>query len=304
MRQRRWLDVVKDYDCEILYHSGKANVVADALSRKGHGVVMRVPLMKLMLGIMCRVDKPSNYTSNVTRHLRVTPVRTYKSNKLNETRKWRFDPRDPTKTQQLTVTTSLLELIRNSQLDVVKEDNQKKERIKGQLAKLVTDSRGLLNRSGRVWVRCHVRRDKHFWTRLIILDSPRGYQDVSGLEDRVLVAGNEMGCGPLCGEMSNMHAEHQRPHGELQPSEIPVWKWEHITMDLITKLPCTSRNVDVIWVIVDRLTKSAYFIAINESSSLEKLADIYIKPMIAWCAGDSDLRLRCAVYIEILGEIS
>ncbi|KAL0556276.1 hypothetical protein IC582_004788 [Cucumis melo] len=34
MRQRRWLELVKDYDCEILYHPGKANVVADALSRK------------------------------------------------------------------------------------------------------------------------------------------------------------------------------------------------------------------------------------------------------------------------------
>ncbi|KAJ9541896.1 hypothetical protein OSB04_028402 [Centaurea solstitialis] len=46
MRQRRWLDVVKDYDCKILYHPGKANVVADALSRKSHNVVMRVPLMR------------------------------------------------------------------------------------------------------------------------------------------------------------------------------------------------------------------------------------------------------------------
>ena len=36
MRQRRWLELVKDYDCEILYHPGKANVVADALSRKAH----------------------------------------------------------------------------------------------------------------------------------------------------------------------------------------------------------------------------------------------------------------------------
>ncbi|PON37319.1 Ribonuclease H-like domain containing protein, partial [Parasponia andersonii] len=34
MRQRRWLELVKDYDCEIYYHTGKANVVADALSRK------------------------------------------------------------------------------------------------------------------------------------------------------------------------------------------------------------------------------------------------------------------------------
>ncbi|KAJ9544598.1 hypothetical protein OSB04_024305 [Centaurea solstitialis] len=76
-------------------------------------------------------------------------------------------------------------------------------------------------------------------------------------------------------------AEHQRPHGKLQPLDIPVWKWEHITMDLITKLPRTPKNMDAIWVIVDRLTKSAHFIAINESSSSEKLADIYVKEILA-----------------------
>jgi hypothetical protein len=36
MRQRRWLELIKDYDLEVHYHPGKANVVADVLSRKAH----------------------------------------------------------------------------------------------------------------------------------------------------------------------------------------------------------------------------------------------------------------------------
>ena len=62
-------------------------------------------------------------------------------------------------------------------------------------------------------------------------------------------------------------AEHQRPHGKLHPLEVPIWKWEQITMDFITKLPRTAESFDAILVIVDRLTKSAHFLAIWESSS-------------------------------------
>ena len=42
MRQRRWLELVKDYDCAINYHPGKANSVADALSRKSYGELYRI----------------------------------------------------------------------------------------------------------------------------------------------------------------------------------------------------------------------------------------------------------------------
>jgi len=52
-------------------------------------------------------------------------------------------------------------------------------------------------------------------------------------------------------------------------------------MDLITKLPKTPRNYDAIWVIVDRLTKSAHFIAIQEKSSSENLADIYVREVVS-----------------------
>ncbi|GJW01746.1 reverse transcriptase domain-containing protein [Tanacetum coccineum] len=50
-------------------------------------------------------------------------------------------------------------------------------------------------------------------------------------------------------------AEHQRPSGLLVQPKIPEWKWDNITMDFVTKLPKTSQGYDIIWVIVDRLTK-------------------------------------------------
>ncbi|GKG46778.1 putative reverse transcriptase domain-containing protein, partial [Tanacetum coccineum] len=59
-------------------------------------------------------------------------------------------------------------------------------------------------------------------------------------------------------------AEHQRPSGLLQQPEIPEWKWDNITMDFITKLPRSKSGHDTIWVVVDRLTKSAYFLVTRE----------------------------------------
>jgi len=76
-------------------------------------------------------------------------------------------------------------------------------------------------------------------------------------------------------------AEHQRPSGMLQPLEIPMWKWEMITMDFVVKLPKTRKGNDAIWVIVDRLTKSAHFLPIKESFEPEQLAQKYIDEIIS-----------------------
>ncbi|GKA57999.1 putative reverse transcriptase domain-containing protein [Tanacetum coccineum] len=98
-----------------------------------------------------------------------------------------------------------------------------------------------------------------------------------------------------CLTCSKVKAEHQKPSGLLQQPKIPEWKWENVTMDFIAKLPRTSgeygcileRDVttssghDVIWVIVDRLTKSAYFLAIREDYKTERLARLYISEIIA-----------------------
>ncbi|GKC39906.1 putative reverse transcriptase domain-containing protein [Tanacetum coccineum] len=72
-------------------------------------------------------------------------------------------------------------------------------------------------------------------------------------------------------------AEHQKPSGWLVQPEIPQWKWDNITMDFVTKLPKTQRGNDTIWVIVDRLTKSAIILPMRETYSMEKLARMYLK---------------------------
>nr|GFB38277.1 reverse transcriptase domain-containing protein [Tanacetum cinerariifolium] len=74
-----------------------------------------------------------------------------------------------------------------------------------------------------------------------------------------------------CLTCSKVKAEHQRPSGLLVQPEIPEWKWEKITVDFITKLPKMTNGYDTIWVVVDRLTKSAYLKPIRENDPMEKL---------------------------------
>ncbi|GJW20678.1 hypothetical protein Tco_0031300 [Tanacetum coccineum] len=76
-------------------------------------------------------------------------------------------------------------------------------------------------------------------------------------------------------------AEHQRPSGLLQQPEIPEWKWKGIAMDFVTKLPRTSSGHDTIWVIVDRLTKSAHFLPMREDYKMDRLASLYLNEIVA-----------------------
>ncbi|GKC95121.1 putative reverse transcriptase domain-containing protein [Tanacetum coccineum] len=84
-----------------------------------------------------------------------------------------------------------------------------------------------------------------------------------------------------CLTCSKVKAEHQRPSGILQQLEILEWKWDKITMYFITKLPRSKNGHDMIWVIVDRLTKSAHSLAIREDYSMKRLAKIYIDEIVA-----------------------
>ncbi|EOX94089.1 Uncharacterized protein TCM_003206 [Theobroma cacao] len=83
-----------------------------------------------------------------------------------------------------------------------------------------------------------------------------------------------------CVVCQQVKAEHQRPAGTLQSLPVPEWKWEHVTMDFVLGLPRTQRGKDAIWVIVDRLTKFAHFLAVHSTYSIEKLAQLYIDEIV------------------------
>jgi hypothetical protein len=84
----------------------------------------------------------------------------------------------------------------------------------------------------------------------------------------------------LCDTCQRVKAEHQRPAGLLQPLKIPEWKWEEIRMDFIVGLPRTEAGYDSIWVIVDRLTKVAYFIPIKTTCSEAKLTELCMSQIV------------------------
>ncbi|GKB49407.1 putative reverse transcriptase domain-containing protein [Tanacetum coccineum] len=83
-----------------------------------------------------------------------------------------------------------------------------------------------------------------------------------------------------CLTCQQVKIEHQRASGLLQPLDIPTWKWEKISMDFVTGLPRTFKKNDAIWVMVDRLTKSAYFFPIQQGYSVSKLAEIFQQEII------------------------
>ena len=83
-----------------------------------------------------------------------------------------------------------------------------------------------------------------------------------------------------CLTCQQVKAEHQKPAWLLQPLEVAEWKWEHVTMDFVTHLPRTQQKHDAVWVIVDRLTKSAHFLVVRMTFALERFCRLYIREIV------------------------
>ncbi|KAI3827739.1 hypothetical protein L1987_01822 [Smallanthus sonchifolius] len=173
--------------------------------------------------------------------------------------------------------------ISKAQDETLLERNIKRERIVGQQRNFDANAYCVRTRFGRMWIpkigelRAKILDEAHKSRYSIHPGTNKMYQDLKkeywwpGMKNDVTeYVSKYLTC-------SLVNAEHQKPCGKMQPLPIPEWKWEEITMDFITNLPRTAKGNDTIWVIIDRLTKSAHFLPIRETSSSEKLAEIFIK---------------------------
>ncbi|GKD95356.1 putative reverse transcriptase domain-containing protein, partial [Tanacetum coccineum] len=239
MRQRRWLELLSDYDCDIRYHPGKANVVADALSRMERTEPLRVRALVMTIGL------------------------------------------------------NLPKRILEAQIEALKIENLVNEDIGGMIRKDIPKERlephadGILCLHGRSWLPCYgdlrsvIMYESHKSKYSIHPGSKKMYQDMKKLYWWPNMKADITTYVSKCLTYVKVKAEHQRPSGLLVQPEIPEWKWDNITMDFITKLPKPSQGFDTIWVMVDRLTKSAHFLPIRENDPLDKLARLYLNKIVA-----------------------
>ncbi|GKA72643.1 putative reverse transcriptase domain-containing protein [Tanacetum coccineum] len=238
MRQRRWFELLSDYDCEIRYHPGKVNVVADALSRKERIKPLRVRVLVMTIGL------------------------------------------------------NLPKQILEAQTEALKPENLIAKDVEGMLRqgltkeKLEPRAEGTLCLNNRSWLsrygdlRTLIMHESHKSKYYIHPGSDKMYQDLKQLYWWPNMKADIAAYVSRCLTCSKVKAEHQKPSGLLVQPEIPEWKWEKITMNFVTILPKTANGYDTIWVIVDRLTKSAHFLPIRETDLMEKLMKLYMKEVV------------------------
>jgi hypothetical protein len=104
-----------------------------------------------------------------------------------------------------------------------------------------------------------------------------------------------------CDACRKVKANSMKPAGLFQPLSIPEWKWDDISKDFIVGLPMTDHKFDSIWVIMDRLSKSAHFIPINTDYIVQKYAEIYIAHIFTGSSEDIILRPRFTFCHSLLG---
>nr|GEW51083.1 putative reverse transcriptase domain-containing protein [Tanacetum cinerariifolium] len=191
----------------------------------------------------------------------------------------------------MTIGLDLPRQILEVQIESLKPENLEKEDVGGMIRKDIPKEKlepcanGTLCLNGRSWLPCYddlrsvIMHESHKSKYSIHLGSDKMYQDIKKLYWWPNMKANIATYVSKCLTCARVKAGHQRPSGLLVHPTIPEWKWDNITMNFITKLPKSPKGFDTIWVIVDRLTKSAHFLPIKENDPLDKLARSFQKAL-------------------------
>nr|GEU70440.1 retrotransposon protein, putative, Ty3-gypsy subclass [Tanacetum cinerariifolium] len=224
----RWLELLKDYDTNIQYHPGKANVVADALSMKS-GMIAGIKVEEEIIRDLERLD-----------------IEIYVHGQHGYWASLRIEPDLNSRIKEAQKEDSeIWSIIEN--LDKQFEFRLDDDNVLWHDTRLVVPN--------DVSLREALLTEAHSSPFSVHPGSTKMYHDLkqyfwwSGMKQDVatFVA--------RCLICQQVKIEHQRASGLLQPLDIPVWKWDKISMDFVTGLPQTQRRHDAIWVVVDRLTK-------------------------------------------------
>jgi hypothetical protein len=246
MRQRRWLELIKDYELEVHYYPGKANVVADVLSHKAHCNYLPAIHLTGEESSTRVLPNLSLFNITLTPTMRVEIIAAHKDDKGMGHIKRRMlegDPRVPCFREDAEGTLWFKE-----RLVVPKREALKKN---------ILDEAHMSRYTIHPWSTkmYHDLRQQFWWTRM-------KHEAVRYV--------------PECDTYRKVKADYMKPRGRLQPLSIPEWKWDDISMDFIVGLPMMARKFDLIWVIMDRLFKSTHFIPVNTNYKVQKYAEIYI----------------------------
>ncbi|KAA0048561.1 ty3-gypsy retrotransposon protein [Cucumis melo var. makuwa] len=217
MRQRRWLELVKDYDCEILYHLGKANVVAETLSRKASRSAALITRQPLLYQDFERAEIAVRSSASC----------------------WVLLSSDGGLLFEMRLCVPVDSAVKT---ELLTEAHSSPFFMHPGSTKMYQDLK-------RVYWWCNMKRE------------------VAEFVSKCLVC-------------QQVKAPRQKPAGLLQPLSVPEWKLENVSTDFITGLPRTLRGFTMIWIVIDRLTKSAHFISRKSTYTASKCAQLYLTEIV------------------------
>jgi hypothetical protein len=207
LRQRRWLELIKDFDLGINYHPRKANVVADALSRRSH--VSQVVVDSMPFELCEEIDRLN---------LRIVAN---------------------TEAMEMEVGSNLLQEIQKGQVEDEKIQEIKCNIEEEKSPDFLEDEEGVLRYKRRICVpnvkelKDKILREAHESAYSIHLGGNKMYHDLNATYWWYGMKRDVAEYVAPCDTCLRVKAKHQRPAGLLQPLQVPEWKWEEIAMDFI-----------------------------------------------------------------------